>query len=89
MYSFKTLHLAEKRRPDHPPEHPSLSQHPRHASTPSSSYSLPSTPSQDHGGVGFYQAHFEPAMRLKDAWAQLVQRYTRPLDDDDVIGLRE
>lgn len=28
-------------------------------------------------------------MRLKDAWAQLAQRYARPLDEDDIIDLRE
>ena len=28
-------------------------------------------------------------MRLKDAWAQLAQRYACPLDEDDIIDLRE
>ena len=28
-------------------------------------------------------------MRLKNAWAQLAQRYARPLDEDDIIDLRE
>jgi hypothetical protein len=28
-------------------------------------------------------------MRLKGAWAQLAQRYARPLEEDDIIDLRE
>lgn len=28
-------------------------------------------------------------MRLKDTWARLAQRYARPLDEDDIIDLRE
>ena len=28
-------------------------------------------------------------MRLRDAWAQLAERYARPLDEDDIIDLRE
>jgi hypothetical protein len=28
-------------------------------------------------------------MRLRDAWSQLAQRYARPLDEDDIIDLRE
>jgi hypothetical protein len=28
-------------------------------------------------------------MRLRDAWAQLAQRYARPLEEDDIIDLRE
>ncbi|KAI0252001.1 hypothetical protein BJV78DRAFT_1206313, partial [Lactifluus subvellereus] len=75
------------RPPDHPPEHPSPSKRQRHASTPSSSSSLPSTPSRDRSGVDFHQARFESSMRLKDAWAQLAQRYARPLDEDDIIDL--
>jgi Centromere protein Scm3 len=39
--------------------------------------------------VDFYQARFENTMRLKDAWAQLAQRYARPLNEDDIIDLRE
>jgi hypothetical protein len=39
--------------------------------------------------VDFYQARFESTMRLRDAWAQLAQRYARPLDEDDIIDLRE
>jgi hypothetical protein len=38
--------------------------------------------------VDYYQARFESTMRLKDAWAQLAQRYARPLDEDDIIDLR-
>lgn len=38
--------------------------------------------------MDFYQARFESTMRLKDAWAQLAQRYARPLDEDDIIDLR-
>jgi hypothetical protein len=38
--------------------------------------------------VDFYQARFESTMRLKDVWAQLAQRYARPLDQDDIIELR-
>lgn len=60
-------------------------------STPSSSSSrsLPSTPARDRSNSDFYQTRFESAMRLKDAWAQLAQRYARPLDEDDIIDLRE
>ncbi|KAI0304430.1 hypothetical protein B0F90DRAFT_1253932 [Multifurca ochricompacta] len=76
------------RPPDHPPEHPSPSKRQRLASTPSSS-SLPSTPARDRNNVDFYQARFESTMRLKDAWTQLAQRYARPLDEDDIIDLRE
>ena len=28
-------------------------------------------------------------MRLKDAWEQLAQRYSRPVDEDDIIDLRD
>jgi len=28
-------------------------------------------------------------MRLRDAWAQLARRYARPLEEDDIIDLRE
>jgi Centromere protein Scm3 len=77
------------RPPDHPLELPSPSKRPRHASTPSSSSSLPSTPSRDRNSLDFYQARFESTMRLKDAWSQLAQRYARPLDEDDIIDLQE
>jgi hypothetical protein len=77
------------RPPNHPLEHPSPSKRPRHASTPSSSSSLPSTPSRDRSTLDFYQARFESTRRLKDAWSQLAQRYARPLDEDDIIDLRE
>lgn len=60
----------------------------RLASTPSST-SLPSTPSKDRSTVDFYQARFESTMRLKDAWEQLAQRYSRPVDEDDIIDLRD
>lgn len=76
------------RSPDYPHELPSPSKRPRLASTPSST-SLPSTPTRDRDSVDFYQARFESTMRLRDAWAQLAQRYARPLEDDDIIDLRE
>jgi hypothetical protein len=76
------------RSPEYPHEHPSPSKRPRLASTPSST-SLPSTPTRDRDTVDFYQARFESTMRLKGAWAQLAQRYARPLEEDDIIDLRE
>ncbi|KAH9997903.1 hypothetical protein BJV77DRAFT_779011 [Russula vinacea] len=76
------------RPPDYPHELPSPPKRPRLASTPSST-SLPSTPTRDRSTVDFYQARFESTMRLRDAWAQLAQRYARPLDEDDIIDLRE
>jgi Centromere protein Scm3 len=39
--------------------------------------------------VDFHQARFDSTMRLKDSWAQLAQRYARPLEEDDIIDLRE
>ena len=39
--------------------------------------------------MDFYQARLESTMRLRDAWAQLARRYARPLDEDDIIDLRE
>ncbi|KAI9465502.1 hypothetical protein BJY52DRAFT_585593 [Lactarius psammicola] len=98
MYSTKNSHPASSPGPRHvarplhyPPELPSPSKRPRLGSTPSSSSSrsLPSTPSRDRSDPDFYQTRFESAMRLKDAWAQLAQRYARPLDEDDIIDLRE
>jgi Centromere protein Scm3 len=76
------------RSPDYPHELPSPSKRPRLASTPSST-SLPSTPTRDRDTVDFYQARLESTMRLKGAWAQLAQRYARPLEEDDIIDLRE
>ncbi|KAI0300292.1 hypothetical protein BC826DRAFT_992511 [Russula brevipes] len=76
------------RPPNYPHEPPSLSKRRRPSSTPSLR-SLPSTPSRDHSTVDFYQARFESTMRLRDAWSQLAQRYARPLDEDDIIDLRE
>lgn len=76
------------RSPDYPHELPSPSKRPRLASTPSST-SLPSTPTRDRDTVDFYQARFESTMRLRGAWAQLAQRYARPLEEDDIIDLRE
>jgi hypothetical protein len=76
------------RTPDYFHEPPSPSKRPRLASTPSST-SLPSTPTRDRNTVDFYQARFESTMRLRDAWAQLAERYARPLDEDDIIDLRE
>jgi hypothetical protein len=76
------------RSPDYPHELPSPSKRPRLASTPSST-SLPSTPTRDRDTVDFYQARFESAMRLRGAWAQLAQRYARPLEEDDIIDLRD
>ncbi|KAH9080553.1 hypothetical protein EDB83DRAFT_2513521 [Lactarius deliciosus] len=99
MYSTKNSHPASSPGPRHvtrppyyPPELPSPSKRQRLGSTPSSSSSrsLPSTPSRrDHSDSDFFQTRFESAMRLKDAWAQLAQRYARPLDEDDIIDLRE
>ncbi|KAH8998590.1 hypothetical protein EDB92DRAFT_1836019 [Lactarius akahatsu] len=99
MYSTKNSHPASSpgprhvtRPPHYPPELPSPSKRQRLGSTPSSSSSrsLPSTPSRrDHSDSDFFQTRFESAMRLKDAWAQLAQRYARPLDEDDIIDLRE
>ncbi len=97
MYSTQNSHPASSPGPRHvtrplhyPSELPSPSKRPRLGSTPSSSSSrsLPSTPSRDRDS-DFYQTRFESAMRLKDAWAQLAQRYARPLDEDDIIDLRE
>lgn len=76
------------RSPDYPHELPSPSKRPRLASTPSSA-SLPSTPTRDRDTFDFYQARFESAMRLKGSWARLAQRYARPLEEDDIIDLRE
>ena len=76
------------RSPDYPHELPSPSKRPRLSSTPSST-SLPSTPTRDRDTVDFYQARFESAIRLRDSWAQLAQRYARPLEEDDIIDLRE
>ena len=76
------------RPPDYPHELPSPSKRARLSSTPSST-SLPSTPTRDRDTVDFHQARFESTMRLRDAWAQLAQRYTRPLEEDDIIDLRE
>jgi hypothetical protein len=76
------------RSPDYPHEPPSPAKRPRLASTPSST-SLPSTPTRDRDTVDFYQARFESTMRLKSAWAQLAQRYARPLEEDDIIDLRD
>ncbi|KAI0292714.1 hypothetical protein BC826DRAFT_409575 [Russula brevipes] len=76
------------RPPNYPHELPSPSKRQRLSSTPSSS-SLPSTPSRDDSTVDFYQARFESTMRLRDAWSQLAERYARPLDEDDIIDLRE
>jgi len=75
---------------DYPHDLPSPSKRQRLTSTPSSK-SLPSTPSRDRDGstVDFYQARFESTMRLRDAWAQLARRYARPLEEDDIIDLRE
>ncbi|KAI0354946.1 hypothetical protein OH77DRAFT_1425550 [Trametes cingulata] len=55
---------------------------PRLSSTPSSSASArPSfTPSQD--------LRFESSSRLFDFWDQLAERYSRPLDEDDIVDLR-
>ena len=76
------------RTPDYYHEPSSPSKRQRLASTPSST-SLPSTPTRDRNAVDFHQARFESTMRLRDAWAQLAQRYARPLDEDDIIDLRE
>ena len=76
------------RSPDYLHEPPSPSKRPRLASTPSST-SLPSTPTRDRDTVDFHQARFESTMRLKGAWAQLAQRYARPLEEDDIIDLRD
>jgi Centromere protein Scm3 len=78
------------RPPDYHREHPSPSKRPRLASTPSStSTSLPSTPSRDRSNFDFHQARFESTMRLRDAWTQLAERYACPLDEDDIIDLRD
>lgn len=76
------------RPPNNTQELPSPSKRRRLASTPSST-SLPSTPTRDRDTVDFYQARFESTMRLKDAWAQLAERYARPLEEDDIIDLRD
>jgi len=78
------------RPPDYPHNLPSPSKRQRLTSTPSSK-SLPSTPSRDRdrSAEDFYQARFESTMRLRDAWAQLARRYARPLEEDDIIDLRE
>jgi hypothetical protein len=75
------------RPPDYPREHPSPSKR-RLASTPSSA-SLPSTPTRDRSTLDFHQARFESTKRLRDAWAQLAERYACPLDEDDIIDLRD
>ena len=76
------------RPPDYPHDLPSPSKRLRLASTPSSA-SLPSTPSKDRSAEDIYQARFESTMRLKDAWEQLAQRYSRPVDEDDIVDLRD
>ena len=81
-----------KRLPSHPSDLSPPSKRPRLGHTPSSSSSrspLPSTTSRDQGDVDFFHQRMESAMRLKDAWAQLEQRYVRHLDEDDIIDLRE
>ncbi|KAI9512404.1 phosphatase 2C-like domain-containing protein [Russula earlei] len=77
------------RPPNYPHELPSPSKRARLSSTSSSSSSLPSTPSRDRSTVDFYQARLESAMRLRDTWSHLAQRYAKPLDEDDIIDLRE
>lgn len=55
---------------------------------PSSAF-LPSTPTRGRDSKELDQACWESTMRLRDAWAQLEQRYARPLEEDDIIDLRE
>ncbi|RDB14558.1 hypothetical protein Hypma_016226 [Hypsizygus marmoreus] len=68
-----------------PTKRPRLSSTPRqlqpHASTPSSSSASADT------ALDFHQAREASTMRLLDVWSSLADRYSRPLDQDDIIDL--
>ncbi|KAF9808518.1 hypothetical protein IEO21_07849 [Rhodonia placenta] len=61
---------------------------PRLASTPSSSISLPSS-SASETPYHIRESIKASSLRLLDFWAQLGERYDRPLDEDDIIDLRD
>ncbi|KZT73789.1 hypothetical protein DAEQUDRAFT_354242 [Daedalea quercina L-15889] len=68
-------------------DRPPPTKRPRLGSTPSSPFSVstpaPSTVDQ------FDAQRREASQRLMDIWAGLAERYNRPLDEDDIIDLRD
>lgn len=80
--SFLT-HPASSPGPRHyPHEIPSPFKRPRLTSAPS-------TPARDRDTVDFYQACLKSVKRLEGTWNWLAQRYARPLEEDDIIDLRD
>ncbi|OCH91843.1 hypothetical protein OBBRIDRAFT_491116 [Obba rivulosa] len=84
--SSRVSHVSRSR----PPEGPPFAKRPRLVSTPSSLRSF-STPSSSATAVDphndFYEERRKSQKRLVDFWAQLEGRYSRPLDEDDIIDV--
>ncbi|TFY66723.1 hypothetical protein EVG20_g4370 [Dentipellis fragilis] len=81
------------RPPNHPPEQPSPAKRPRLTLTPSSSFSSSpfassSAQPEDPSKIDFDAARHESTMRVLNVWSQLAERYSRRLDEDDIIDLR-
>ncbi|EMD39961.1 hypothetical protein CERSUDRAFT_112196 [Gelatoporia subvermispora B] len=86
--SSRILHVSRSRLSEGPP----LPKRPRLASTPSSlfSFSTFSTPSSATAVDplnDLYEQRQKSRQHLVDFWAQLEERYNRPLDEDDIIDI--
>ncbi|KAG5721479.1 hypothetical protein E4T56_gene13234 [Termitomyces sp. T112] len=75
-------HYSSRPLQPSPTKRPRLSSAPRQVQQRASSSS--STPADS---FNFHHAREESAMRLLDAWAGLAERYSRPLDEDDIIDI--
>ncbi|KZT12046.1 uncharacterized protein LAESUDRAFT_720016 [Laetiporus sulphureus 93-53] len=74
----------------HDPDRPPPAKRPRHASTPLSAFSVSTASSSRIDPSDDIEEKKKASLqRLLNTWTQLAERYSRPLDEDDIIDLRD
>ena len=61
----------------------------RVGSTPSSPFTLSTPASSSVDPFDIHESRIASSQRLLNTWASLAERYNRPLDEDDIIDLRD